>query len=85
MTEALSDIVRVVRKGGKVILIVGNNTVVGEEFETSRYIHELSVASGLQLEFELVDDIRSRGLMTKRNRTAGLILAYPVITHTHYM
>ena len=73
MTEALDEIVRVVRQGGKVILVVGNNTVAGEKFETSRYIQQLSVASGLRLELELVDDIRSRGLMTKRNRTAGLI------------
>ena len=73
MTEAITEIVRVVRQGGKVILIVGNNTVAGEEFGTSRYIQQLSMASGLRLELELVDDIRSRGLMTKRNRTAGLI------------
>ena len=73
MTDALSELVRVVRKGGKVILVVGNNTVAGEEFKTSDYIRQLSVASGLRMELELVDDIRSRGLMTKRNRTAGLI------------
>lgn len=73
MAEALTEIVRVVRQGGKVILVIGDNTVAGEEFQTSRYIQQLSVAAGLRLELELVDDIRSRGLMTKRNRTAGII------------
>ena len=73
MSEALSEMKRLVRKGGKVILVVGNNTITSEPFRTASYIQELALASGLRLELELVDDIRSRGLMTKRNSTAGMI------------
>ena len=73
MADAFAEIVRLVREGGKVILVVGNNTVAGDEFYTSQYIQQLAVAAGLRLELELVDDIRSRGLMTKRNTTAGII------------
>ena len=73
MREAIKEMKRLVRKGGKLILVVGNNTVAGEPFLTSCYIKNIAMSLGLELELELVDDIRSRGLMTKRNRTAGLI------------
>jgi hypothetical protein len=36
-------------------------------------MRDIIEGNGLSLELELIDDIRSRGLMTKRNKTAGLI------------
>ena len=73
MRLALREVVRRVRVGGHLVLVSGNNTVVGQDFPTSAFLAQLSKAEGLSLELELVDDIRSRCLMTKRNRTAGLI------------
>ena len=73
MEVALLEMKRSLRRGGTLLLIVGNNTVVGEEFPTSQYVKELAEKLGLRLELELVDHIRSRGLMTKRNTTAGII------------
>ena len=73
MEDAVGEMARLVREGGKVILVVGNNTVAGAEFCTSQYIREMALVAGLRLELELVDNIRSRGLMTKRNKTAGII------------
>ena len=73
MREALAATVRRLVRGGRLILVIGNNTVCGEEFETSNYVTQIAVSLGLNLELELLDDIRSRGLMTKRNKTASII------------
>ena len=73
MREALTTTVRRLKSGGWLILVIGNNTICGEEFETSNYIGQIAASIGLDLELELLDEIRSRGLMTKRNKTAGVI------------
>ena len=73
MRDALVEARRRLRCGGQLILISGNNTIVGKEFPTSEYLSKLVETLGLRLDLELVDKIRSRGLMTKRNKTAGLI------------
>jgi hypothetical protein len=73
MRSALDEAVRVLRRGGHLVLIIGNNTVAGQRFSTAAYVAELAAAAGLSLKLALVDHIRSRGLMTKRNKTAGLI------------
>lgn len=73
MNAALKAAVTRLKPGGRAVLVIGNNTICGEEFETSRYLAEICRSLGLVLELELLDDIRSRGLMTKRNKTAGVI------------
>ena len=73
MREALQEMQRLLRPDGKLLMVLGNNTITGKEFLTSRYLMEIASSLGFHLDLELVDDIRSRGLMTKRNRTAGII------------
>ena len=73
MRAAIRQTVRRMRSGGRLVLISGNNTIVGKLFPTSGFLAALAEKEGLSLELELVDDIRSRGLMTKRNKTAGVI------------
>lgn len=73
MKAALNTTVSRLRLDGHAIFVVGNNTICGQEFETSRYLGEICQELGLVLKLELLDDIRSRGLMTKRNKTAGVI------------
>lgn len=73
MAAALRAAVRCLSPEGHLILVIGNNTICGEEFDTRLYLTQIAVKAGLQLELELEDDIRSRGLMTKRNVTAGMI------------
>ena len=73
MLEALTTTTRRLRRGGRLILVIGNNTISGEKFESSKYVSQMVTSLGLDLELELVDDIRSRGLMTKRNKTAAMI------------
>ncbi|HET7117830.1 MAG TPA: hypothetical protein VFI29_15150, partial [Hanamia sp.] len=73
MKDALNEMVRVLKKRGYLILIVGNNKVCNREFNTQEYFTEYLVSKGLKLQFKLIDDIHSYGLMTKRNKTADII------------
>jgi Predicted DNA modification methylase len=73
MQQAVEQMNRVMRRGGHLVLVVGNNVVAGYRFPTSRLLKHLCLEEGLTLRLELVDVIKSRGLMTKRNRTASLI------------
>ena len=69
MTQA----VKVLKKGGHLILIAANNHVCGKQFKTQEYLTSLCLELGLEIVFRLIDDIRSYGLMTKRNKTASII------------
>ena len=73
MYEALQECYRVLKPGKKMILIVGNNVVCGQEFETYIYLKEICKQIGFGVEVEMKDLINSRGLMTKRNKTASVI------------
>ena len=73
MRKALLESCKHLRKGGHFVLIMGDNSVCGIPFATSRYVRTILTDAGLVVKLELVDEIRSRGLMTKRNKTAGLI------------
>jgi hypothetical protein len=58
---------------GYCIIVIGPNTLCGKTFDTPAVALELARECGLSLELELVDHIRSRGLMTRRNRNAAII------------
>lgn len=73
MEMALDESVRVLKHGRCLILVIGNNKVCGYEFNTKRYLSEYLISRGMVLELELIDDIKSYGLMTKRNKTASII------------
>jgi len=74
MREALTAIHRVLRPNGICVLVIGNNTVCGYTIKNSDILAEMARDDcGFRLEYKLVDSIRSRGLITKRHETAGLI------------
>lgn len=73
MRAALTSMVRYLRKGGVLVLIAGGNHLCGEEFDTPSYLRSLCEELDLSLELHLTDAIRSRGLMTRRNRQASPI------------
>lgn len=73
MSSALREMVRIVKPGGYVALIVGDNTVVGSHFPTTGFIRRTCDRLGLEHRAEFIDRIRSRGLLTSRHRTAALI------------
>jgi hypothetical protein len=73
MQCALAEIVRTLAPNGRLGLVIGNNSVCGEPLRTDQFVVQCLSALGLKLELHLVDDIKSRGLMTKRNTTASII------------
>lgn len=73
MRQALTEAARVLKKGGRLVLVIGNNEVCGREFKSSDYLQCICEEVGLNIELKLIDAIKSRGLMTKRNRSASLI------------
>lgn len=73
MRQALTEVFRVLKPGGQLVLVIGNNIVCGHEFMSSDYLLEICESLGMELRLKLIDSIKSRGLMTKRNKTASLI------------
>jgi len=73
MRQALVELARTMKHDASLILVVGPNLVSGFEFPTPQYLNDLAEEAGFSTQLHLVDSIESRGLMTKRNRTAGLI------------
>lgn len=73
MKCAIDESIRVLKTGGYFIMVIGNNKVCNLEFNTQEYLTEYIQSKGLTLLFKLIDDIKSYGLMTKRNKTADII------------
>jgi len=73
MREALKEIMRVLKPGGYLVLVMGNNHICGMEFKTHSYLKDILSQLGMNNILQLIDDIRSRGLMKKRNKTASII------------
>ena len=73
MKSAIDESIRVLKTGGFMIIVIGNNTVCGRPFDTQDYLTRYIISKGLTLQFKLIDDIKSYGLMTKRNKTASRI------------
>lgn len=79
MRAALTEAVRVLRPGGCFVLVIGDNTVCGHRFASSEYLRLMLEGIGMTTILSLVDPIPSRGLMTRRNKTAGIITSESVI------
>ncbi len=73
MCQAFTESTRVLKTGGSFVLVAANNKICGFDFLTVEYLKMILQDLGLSLEYELVDAIKSRGLMTKRNKTASVI------------
>jgi hypothetical protein len=80
MSSALISMHKITKRNGTLILVAGPNTICGYHFDTPAYIEQLANRAGFKTQFKLVDHIRSRGLMTKRNKTAGLIASEVVLS-----
>ena len=73
MDAAIKEMARVLKPDGHLVLVIGNNEVCGLPFKSSEYLALICEKYGLSLKLKLIDEIKSRGLMTKRNRTASVI------------
>lgn len=71
--HALSEMAKVTQDGGHIVLVTGNNQVCDEVLRNDKFTIDTLTSLGLNLELSLVDHIKSRGLMTKRNKTASVI------------
>lgn len=66
MDEAIAEMYRVLKPSGKLVIVVGDNTVCGFNFETTRFISELCIRAGFVKTLCLVDSIKSRALTMNR-------------------
>lgn len=73
MRAVFDELSRVLRRHGHLVLVCGNSQVGGRSFRTCTFLTRLAEEAGLELRLELRDAITSRGLMTKRNKTASVI------------
>lgn len=73
MKVALDESFRVLKQDGYMVIVIGNNTVCKRMFDTQDYLSTYLVSKGMKLQYKLIDDIKSYGLMTKRNKTADTI------------
>jgi len=73
MRDAFLSCSRALNYRGHLVLIAANNKVCGYDFKTQDYLRQIIEALGFEMILSLVDDIHSRGLMTKRNKTASVI------------
>ncbi|MBI2757997.1 MAG: hypothetical protein HYX49_04895 [Chloroflexi bacterium] len=73
MRASLKEIKRVLQPGGYCALVIGNNIVFKQSIPNNQILAEIAQDEGLTLNLMLVDEIRSRGLITKRHESAGII------------
>lgn len=73
MVESLKEMHRLLKKKGYLILVVGDNKVLGKRVETYRLLADIASRIGFNEIITLKDSIKSRSMMTKRNDTGGII------------
>jgi DNA modification methylase len=74
--EAFVEIKRVLRPHGYFVLVTANNQLCGMEFKVHEYLQTISKELGFSLVLKLVDEIRSRGLMTTSLITREWVLLF---------
>ncbi len=74
MRQAVSEIYRVLKKTGRFVLVVGDNTICGLPVENHKILTDIATEVGFRLDVIFVDEIRSRGMITKRHETGGMVL-----------
>lgn len=73
MDASLENIIKSLKDEAKIVLVIGNNTVCNQIFYNDEFLINLLENKGLKLEIHVIDFIKSRGLMIKRNKTSGII------------
>lgn len=79
MGVCFANLFRVIRPGGHFVIVVGNNRVFSYRIPNHQILADLAMQRGFEIKLMVVDEIKSRGLMTKRNTTADIIPAEWII------
>jgi len=75
MQNVIEEVYRVLKPNGRFVLVIGNNLVKGIEVKNHNILSDMVSRNGLfKREMVLVDQIKSRGMITKRHETGGLVL-----------
>lgn len=83
MEKVIAQCKRVLGRNGFMVLVAGPNQVSGLPCDTPSMLLKLAKRAGLHPTMELVDGIRSRGLMTRRNKTASTIVCEHIYLLKH--
>jgi DNA modification methylase len=73
LKQVLAEIYRCLKYNKYFVLIIGDNEVKGFKVPSHYIVTKMAEEIGFEKRLGLVDEIKSRGLMTKRNKTAGMI------------
>lgn len=73
MEQALNHLFSILNSEGVLILVIGTNTAAKYAVDTNKFLMKICEDIGFSVERIMEDKIVSRGLMTKRNATAGII------------
>jgi len=79
MRTSFTELFRVIKPGGHFVIVVGNNRVFSYRIPNHQILADLAMQRGFEIKLMVVDEIKSRGLMTKRNTTADIIPAEWII------
>lgn len=75
MRQVMRETYRVLRTGGRFVLVIGDNTICGIKVRSHQILVDIATQdSGFEVETVLVDKIRARGMITKRHETGGMVL-----------
>jgi len=73
MTKVIKEMNRILKNDGHLVLVVGDNKVLGKWIGTYRLLADIVVNEGFRELVMLKDRIKSRSMMTRRNGSGGLI------------
>jgi DNA modification methylase len=73
MIDVINEAYRVLKGGGRFLLIIGNNRMAGKVIKNYELLSTIAERAGFKTESVLMDRIRSRGMITKRHDSGGLI------------
>lgn len=73
MAKVLKEVRRVLIPNGTLILVIGNNTAAGIPIPNHKFLAFIAESLGFSKELLLRDPVRSRGMITKRHATAGMV------------
>lgn len=79
MDEAIKEVARVLKPGGKAVIVIGDNTVCGLRFPSAHFLGIMLGRHGLRASLRLIDDIKSRGLLMKRSGGVAAIQSETIL------